>query len=161
MAIVAPDREELGLKVSLKSAAQLTPVPCGDHRSSSQRAQVARLQEEFSNVFSPLPGHTNLIQHFTEIPPGVVVHSSSYQLHEHKKMLFEINSRLCSTCSPVVLVPKADGSVHFCVDFRKVKVVSKFNTYPMPHIVELLDRLGVARFGLDTGLNQEILADSL
>ncbi len=48
--------------------------------------------------------------------------------------------------SPIVLVPKTDGLVRFCVDYRKVNAVSKFDAYPMPRVDELLDRLGVARF---------------
>ncbi len=48
--------------------------------------------------------------------------------------------------SPIVLVPKTDGSVRFCVDYRKVNAVSKFDAYPMPRVDELLDRLGTARF---------------
>lgn len=34
----------------------------------------------------------------------------------------------CDWSSLVFLVPKA-----FCVDFRKVNAVSKFDAYPMPH----------------------------
>ncbi len=48
--------------------------------------------------------------------------------------------------SLIVLVPKTDGSVRFCVDYRKVNAVSKFDAYPMPRVDELLDRLGTARF---------------
>ncbi len=48
--------------------------------------------------------------------------------------------------SPIVLVPKTDGSVRFCVDYRKVNAVSKFDAYPIPRVDELLDRLGAARF---------------
>ncbi len=47
--------------------------------------------------------------------------------------------------SPIVLVPKTDGSVRFCVDYRKVNAVLKFDAYPMPRVDELLDRLGTAR----------------
>ncbi|CAM5155407.1 unnamed protein product, partial [Natator depressus] len=46
--------------------------------------------------------------------------------------------------SPVVLVPKPDGSRWFCIDFRRVNAISKFDAYPMPRVDELLDRLGEA-----------------
>ena len=48
--------------------------------------------------------------------------------------------------SPIVLVGKPDGSIRFCVDYRKVNDVSRFDAYPMPRVDELLDRLGTARF---------------
>ncbi len=48
--------------------------------------------------------------------------------------------------SPIMLVPKTDGSVRFCVDYRKVNDMSKFDAYPMPRVDELLDRLGAACF---------------
>lgn len=34
--------------------------------------------------------------------------------------------------SPIVLVPKPDDSLHFCIDFWKVNVISKVDTYLMP-----------------------------
>ncbi|CAJ0924600.1 unnamed protein product [Ranitomeya imitator] len=48
--------------------------------------------------------------------------------------------------SPIVLIPKPDGSIRFCNDFRKLNAVSKFDAYPMPRVDELIDRLGKARY---------------
>lgn len=48
--------------------------------------------------------------------------------------------------SPIVLVPKPDGSTRFCIDFRKVNAISCFDAYPMPQIDELLDHLGGAAY---------------
>ncbi|KAI2653741.1 Retrovirus-related Pol polyprotein from transposon 17.6 [Labeo rohita] len=47
---------------------------------------------------------------------------------------------------PAVVVPKPDGTLRFCNDFRKLNEVSEFDGYPMPRVDELLDRLGRARF---------------
>ena len=48
--------------------------------------------------------------------------------------------------SPIVLVPKPDGSLRFCNDFRKLNEISEFDAYPMPRVDELIERLGPARF---------------
>lgn len=49
-------------------------------------------------------------------------------------------------CSPVVLVPKKDGSLRFCVDFSKLNAVSAFDPYPMPRVDELIEQLGKAKY---------------
>lgn len=46
--------------------------------------------------------------------------------------------------SPVVLIPKKDGSVRFCVDYRKLNALTVKDTYPLPRMDECLDSLGEA-----------------
>ncbi len=156
LATVVGSEEDLGPEASPK-VPSLTLAPGGDHLSPSQLTDVARLQREFADVFSPRPGRTNLIQHHIETEPGVVVRSRPYRLPEHKKKVVQseleamlemgvIEESRSDWASPIVLVPKTDGSVRFCVDYRKVNAVSKFDAYPMPRVDELLDRLGTARF---------------
>ena len=47
--------------------------------------------------------------------------------------------------APIVLVKK-DGSLSFCVDYRKLNVVARSDAYPMPRVDELIDKLGNASF---------------
>src|SRR5690606_12483973 len=43
--------------------------------------------------------------------------------------------------SPVVSVGKKDGSIRFCIDFRKINAVTKKDVYPLPRIDDALDTL--------------------
>ncbi len=156
LATAVSGEDDLGPEVITKIQS-LTLAPGGDHLSPSQLTDVARLQKDFADVFLPRPGRTNLIQHHIETEPGVVVRSRPYRLPEQKKKVVQseleamlemgvIEESHSDWASPIVLVPKTDGSVRFCMDYRKVNAVSKFDAYPMPRVDELLDRLGTARF---------------
>lgn len=44
--------------------------------------------------------------------------------------------------APILFVPKKDGSLRLCVDYRGLNAISKKNRHPLPLISETLDRLG-------------------
>ena len=46
--------------------------------------------------------------------------------------------------SPIVLVPKKDGSTRFCIDYRRLNSVTKKDSYALPTIQAMLDGLGGA-----------------
>jgi len=46
---------------------------------------------------------------------------------------------------PVLFVKKKDGSLHLCVDFRRLNCISKKDHYPLPLISNLLDSPHKAR----------------
>lgn len=50
--------------------------------------------------------------------------------------------------------PKRDSTIQVCLDFRKVNEVSRFDTYPMLRVSELLDKLGVAQYLSTIDLNK-------
>ena len=43
--------------------------------------------------------------------------------------------------APILFVPKKDGSLRLCVDYRALNKITKKNRYPLPLISEILDRL--------------------
>ena len=48
--------------------------------------------------------------------------------------------------SPMVLVPKKDGTARFCIDYRRLNAVSRKDVYPLPHIEDILSTLGEAKY---------------
>ena len=48
--------------------------------------------------------------------------------------------------SPCVMVPKPDGSIRFCTDYRKVNKVTKTDAYPIPRVDDCIDKVGKARY---------------
>lgn len=43
-------------------------------------------------------------------------------------------------------MPKADRSLSFCIDFRKVNSVTVPAAFPLPHIEDCIDNLGTAQY---------------
>ena len=47
--------------------------------------------------------------------------------------------------SPIVLVPKKDGSIRLCVDYRKANEITHKDEYPIPRVVATLNTLAGSR----------------
>jgi hypothetical protein len=48
--------------------------------------------------------------------------------------------------SPVILVWNKNGDLHFCVDYRKLNVITKKHCFPLPMIDNTLDTLATAKW---------------
>ena len=48
--------------------------------------------------------------------------------------------------SPVVIVPKPDRTIRFCVDYRKVNKVTKMDAYPIPSMERMIDKVASAKY---------------
>ncbi len=125
--------------------------------SDAQKKDLHHLIGQFSDVFSPIPGRTQVLQHDIRTPSGTVVRQRPYRVPEARRHAIEeevqemlrlgvIEPSRSPWSSPIVMVPKPDGTLRFCNDFRRLNEVSEFDGYPMPRVDELLDRLGGTRY---------------
>lgn len=53
---------------------------------------------------------------------------------------------ILSYSQDLILAPKKDTTLRFCLDFRKIKGVSRLDLYPMPRVDDRVERLGSANF---------------
>ena len=130
----------------------------------TEQAEKARsLLREYHNIFSLEKhdtGHTKAAKHkivlkdpdtppfkerFRRIPPPQLD-----EVHAHLKMMLDAGViRLSNNpwCNAVVLVRKKDGSLRFCIDFRRLNSLTVKDSHPLPCICETLESLaGVAHY---------------
>ena len=121
-----------------------------------EEEMVKMLKGEYPEVFSDLPGKTNActlrIDTGLEAPRGSHPYRIPNKLKEgvrsEVEKLVGLGIVVPSTspwASPVVPVPKTDGTVRVCVDYRKLNEVTVADPYYMTTMEEILERVGESR----------------
>ena len=115
---------------------------------------IVRLKAEFPDVFSDILGKAGVSPMSVELEPGTRPHQAHpYRFpdclkQDVKDELFKIISEgyvePCKSlwASPIVPVPKPDGSVHLCIDFRRLNSSTVAHPYYMAILDEILERVG-------------------
>ena len=127
----------------------------------TEQAEKARgLLKEYHDIFfleKQDMGHTKAAEHkivlkdpdtppfkerFCRIPPPQLD-----EVREHLKLMLDagmIRPSNSPWCNAVVLVRKKDGSLRFCIDFRKLNSLTVKDSHPLPRICEMLESLAGA-----------------
>ncbi|XP_048339157.1 uncharacterized protein LOC125425633 [Sphaerodactylus townsendi] len=120
------------------------------------KERILSVLHRFEDVFRKEPGRTTLAKHGIDTGTHGPIQCPPYRVNgrvladvrrevEEMLGLGVIQPSLSPWAAPVVLVAKPDGSIRFCVDYRKLNSITKPDAYPMPRIDTLLDMLGSAR----------------
>ncbi|XP_078504379.1 uncharacterized protein LOC144762951 [Lissotriton helveticus] len=130
------------------------------HNEELQDRQQSELRMTlctFQDVFSSRPGRTSMAEHCIDTPPGKKVRIKPYRVPEARRAAIKqeveemlrlgvIQPSKSDWSSPIVMVPKPDGSRRFCMDFRALNEISLFDAYPIPRVDELIEKLGNAKY---------------
>ena len=135
--------------------------------------ELTKIQQEemmgnlvrYAEVFSDIPGKTDMIEHKIELTNNNPVWSRPYPLpyalsenlkREIQDMLSlgiirESNSPFAS---PIVIVKKKDGSDRICVDYRKLNKLTVADPEPMVTAEDLFQRLGKSKYYSEIDLSK-------
>ena len=103
-------------------------------------------------------GQTNVVEHkivLKENIPPIKQAPRSIPFHKQGKVQTMIDEMLDNKiiensnspwASPVVLAPKPDGTIRFCIDYRRLNSETKIDVYPLPKIEDLLNQLDGAKY---------------
>lgn len=119
------------------------------------------LLKQYADVFPDTLPHglppSRSIDHRIELKPGSaptnrpIYRMSPPELDEVKKQIDQlmqagfIRPSKSPFGAPLLLVKKKDGSMRMCVDYRALNEITIKNSYPLPRIDELFDRLQGAK----------------
>ena len=122
-----------------------------------QKLELQELLGKYDATLQSTPGKTTLTEHRIDVGQSQPVRLPPYRLPHAYRETIKAELRDMEECgviepsssewaSPVVLVKKKDGSNRFCVDYRRLNSVARYDAYPMPRVDEMIDRLGSARY---------------
>ena len=128
--------------------------------SQQQKDSLEELVRDFRGVFSTSKqdvGRTDLVYHNISTGDAAPIRQPPRRLPLHYKQ--EVDTMLDDMLqqgviepshspwsSPVILVKKKDGSLRFCIDYRKLNQVTQKDCYPLPRVDDLLDSLSDAQW---------------
>ena len=127
-------------------------VSISDELTDVQRKEVKELLAKYPDVLTSIPGKTELLEHDIKLSTAEPVRSKGYPIPYKTREIMEsdidemielgvIETSISPYSSPIVLVQKKDGSVRFCIDFRKLNKVTEFVAEPMPNMKEVINRM--------------------
>ncbi len=134
------------------------------HLPSDGKRQLQEILEGNTQVCTLQLGRTDVLKHCIYNSQQVPIKQRPYRMSPVKQALVKgqldemlttgIVEPSCSGwASSVVLVPKKDGSMRFCVDYRKLNALTESDAYPLPNITEILESLSGAAIFSTVDLN--------
>lgn len=143
-----------------KTILQNLVAKVGTHLSEAELTEFYNLLLDYSDIFAINDSdidRTNGLKHNIKTGESKPIRQPARRLPPHQrdkvnKLLQEMQERdiiqpsSSPWASPIVLAQKKDGSVRFCVDYRKWNAVTTKDAYPLPQIDDTLDTLSGSKW---------------
>lgn len=127
--------------------------------SASQQTIANDVIAQYKSISSEVAGlgRTHLTEHRIDTGDSPPIRQRYYRLPPEKLRIIchELDEMVqlgvvepCESpwSSPVLLTPKKDGKLRFCLDSRKLNSITRKDAYKLPYISEILDNLKNAKY---------------
>ncbi|CAG9134097.1 unnamed protein product [Plutella xylostella] len=124
-------------------------VQVAPNLTEEQKKQLEQVLIDHEDVFTSNGQPTTQAEHIIDTGDHPPIAVPPYRLSPPRREILKkeieqmLESGIITACSspwaaPVVLVPKPDGQIRLCVDYRRLNAITKPDTYPIPRIDDLL-----------------------
>ena len=132
-------------------------VKIADELMESAARELRGLLKEYEEIFSDVPGLTQLEEHFITLNTNTTIRRKSYPVPFAKVSEIETEVKKMTTmgiiepskspfCSPLLLIKKSDGSLRPVVGFRLLNRATIFDAEPMPNPQEIYAKLNKGKY---------------
>ena len=98
-------------------------------------------------------GCTDVLKHSIDVGGHSPINQQPYRTPMiRREKIAVVQPSSSPWASPVVLVPKKDGTLRFCIDYRRLNAVTRKDVYPLPRVDDIFDALGEVKFRLSLWL---------
>lgn len=161
IAVTQQQWEEIGAAYSAGQASASPAKSPTIHRQNVPERLHGRLDESIQKhhkLWSGDPGLMKATEHRVVLKPGTKpVRLNPYRMGPSSRELTReevqrmadmgvIEPSSGEWASPIVLVPKTDGTMRFCIDYRKLIERTVRDSYPLPRTDDCLVSLGEAKY---------------
>ncbi|XP_065925778.1 uncharacterized protein [Magallana gigas] len=149
-------------------------IKFADRLTPDQLETAKSLCDSFSDVFTDIPGMTNLMEHKivvtssepVRVKPYPIPFSTEKTITEEVQKMLQLNVIEPSSSpysAPVVIARKKDGTNRFCIDYRRLNCATVFDAEPMPSPESIFSKMTgkkfVSKIDLSKGYWQVPMAD--
>ena len=164
--MVAPVREDSNVPAEFEVSSckhgllhDMADRSAGD-LTSEEKNRLYELLVEFADVFAESSddmGRTGVVKHSIDTGTSHPIRQQCrrvppFRREQAKKMIDDmlqkdiIQPSSSPWASPIILVPKKDGSLRFCIDYRKLNSVTRKDAYPLPRVDNTLEALSGSKW---------------